>query len=98
MKAKGYLIAEAKVGNAEAYESYKKLAQAAIELYGGRYLVRGGAVEQLEGKWTGAPRLVIVEFGSVEQAKRFYDSPEYCVAREARAGAADMNMLVVEGI
>ncbi len=97
MSTKGYIIAEAKVTDPVAYETYKKLAQAAIAAYGGRYVVRGGAIEQLEGKWTGAPRLVIVEFDSVELAKKFYDSPEYRAAREARAGAADMNMLVVEG-
>ncbi len=97
MSTKGYLVVESKVSDPVAYEGYKKLASAAIEQYGGRYLVRGGAIEMLEGKWTGAPRLVIVEFDSVELARQFYDSPEYRAAREARAGAADMNMLVVEG-
>jgi uncharacterized protein (DUF1330 family) len=97
VSGKGYLVVESKVTDPVAYESYKQLAQAAIAHYGGRYLVRGGAIEMLEGKWTGAPRLVIVEFDSVELAKQFYDSPEYRAAREARAGAADMNMLVVEG-
>ncbi len=96
--ARGYLIANAAVSDAEAYEGYKKHAAAAIAQYGGRYMVRGGAIEELEGKWTGAPRVVIVEFDSVEQARKFYDSPEYRAAREAREGAADMNMLVVEGI
>ena len=96
--AKGYLIANAAVSDAEAYEGYKTLAAAAIAQYGGRYVVRGGPIEELEGQWTGAPRVVIVEFDSVEQARKFYDSPEYRAAREARAGAADMNMLVVEGI
>ena len=98
MSTKGYLVVESKVTDPVAYEGYKLLAQAAIAQYGGRYLVRGGAIEMLEGKWTGTPRLVIVEFDSVELAKQFYDSPEYRAAREARAGAADMNMLVVEGI
>jgi uncharacterized protein (DUF1330 family) len=96
--AKGYLIVNATVHDAAAYEGYKKLAAPAIAQYGGRYLVRGGALDVLEGQWIGAPRLVVVEFDSVEQAKKFYDSPEYRAAREARAGAADMNMLVVEGI
>ena len=96
--ARGYLIANAAVSDAGAYEGYKKLAAAAIAQYGGRYMVRGGAIEELEGKWAGAPRVVIVEFDSVDQARKFYDSPEYRAAREARAGAADMNMLVVEGI
>ena len=98
MSCKGYLIAEAKVLDPLAYETYKALAQAAIVEYGGRYLVRGGTTEMLEGNWSASPRLVIVEFDSVEQAKKFYHSPAYRAAREARAGAADMNMLVVSGI
>ncbi|MBW7900210.1 MAG: DUF1330 domain-containing protein [Rhodocyclaceae bacterium] len=97
MTARGYLIAEAKVADPAAYAGYKVLAEAAIAQYGGRYLVRGGAITQLEGEWTGSPRLVVVEFDSVEQARKFYDSPEYRAARQARAGAAQMNMLVVEG-
>ncbi|MBL8426776.1 MAG: DUF1330 domain-containing protein [Dechloromonas sp.] len=60
MSQKGYLIAEAKVGDAEAYEIYKALAQAAIAEHGGRYLVRGGAAEILEGKWVNVPRLVLI--------------------------------------
>jgi uncharacterized protein (DUF1330 family) len=96
--AKGYLVVESKVTDAAAYERYKTLAQVAIAQYGGRYLVRGGKAEVLEGPWTAPQRLVIVEFDSVELAKVFYDSPEYGAARDARAGAADMNMLVVEGL
>lgn len=98
MSAKGYLIAEAKVVDPQAYERYKTLAQAAIAEFGGRYLIRGGEIEILEGSWKTAPRLVVVEFESVEQAKKFYHSPAYQAAREARIGAAEMNMLVVSGI
>ena len=98
MSQKGYLIVEAKVSDVAAYEIYKGLAQLAIAQYGGRYLVRGGAAEILEGKWTNIPRLVIVEFDSVEQAKCFYHSPEYQAARQSRERAAEMNMLVVAGI
>ena len=98
MSAKGYLIAEAKLNDAMAYDSYKALAQAAIARYGGRYLVRGGAVEILEGSWTKLPRLVIVEFDSPEQARQFYHSSEYQAARKVRDQAAEMNMLVVSGI
>ena len=98
MSQKGYLIAEAKISDAASYEIYKGLAQVAIAQYGGRYLVRGGAAEILEGKWTNVPRLVIVEFDSPEQARRFYQSAEYQVARKARENAAEMNMLVVAGV
>ncbi|HET7776514.1 MAG TPA: DUF1330 domain-containing protein [Azospira sp.] len=93
-----YLLAEAAVTDPAAYETYKQLAQTAIAQYGGRYLVRGGASAVLEGDWKTPPRLVIVEFESVEQAQKFYDSPEYRAAREARKNAANMNMLVVQGI
>ena len=98
MSARGYLIAEARVGDVAAYETYKALAEAAIARHGGRYLVRGGAIEMLEGTWANIPRLVIVEFESVDAARSFYASPEYQAARAARQGIAEMNMLVVSGI
>ncbi|BBO20527.1 MAG: hypothetical protein AMXMBFR31_10650 [Candidatus Desulfobacillus denitrificans] len=91
------MIAQATVRDPEQYEGYKALAGAAVARYGGKYVVRGGATHLLEGDWA-PPRLVILEFESVEQAKRFYDSPEYRAARERRHGAALMNMLVVEGL
>lgn len=92
-----YIIAQATVTDAQQYEEYKKLASEAVAKYGGRYMVRGGGTHVLEGDWA-PPRLVILAFDSVEQAKRFYASPEYEAARHARQGAASMNMLVVEGI
>lgn len=93
-----YLLVEVKVSDPVSYEKYKKQAAEAIAKYGGRYLVRGGAVEVLEGNWTKPERLVIVEFDSVAQAKTFYNSQEYAVARELRENAARMNILVAEGM
>ena len=95
--SKAYIIAQATVSNPEQYEGYKKLAGEAVAKYGGRYIVRGGATQLLEGDWS-PPRLVILEFDTLEQAKRFYASPEYQAARQQRQGAAHMNMLVVEGL
>jgi uncharacterized protein (DUF1330 family) len=95
--SKAYVIAQARVTDPQQYEGYKALAGAAVAQYGGRYIVRGGATQLLEGDWA-PPRLVILEFDSVEQARRFYDSPEYRAARRQRQGAAQMNMLVVEGL
>jgi len=95
--SKAYIIAQATVTDPAQYEGYKALAGAAVAKYGGKYIVRGGATHLLEGDWA-PPRLVILEFESVEQAKRFYDSPEYRAARQQRQGAAQMNMLVVEGL
>ena len=94
---RAYVIAQATVSNPEQYEGYKALAGAAVAKYGGKYIVRGGATHLLEGDWA-PPRLVILEFESVEQAQRFYDSPEYQAARAQRQGAATMNMLAVEGL
>jgi len=91
-----YLVVDIKVKDAQQILKYRELAQQAIAQYGGRYLVRGGACTTLEGNWQ-PERLVVVEFPSLEQARLFYDSPEYLAARAVRAGAADFDMLLVEG-
>ncbi len=92
-----YLIVDCLVTDAAKYESYKQLAPPAIAKYGGRYLVRGGAAAQLEGQWQ-PNRIVVLEFPDVATARRFYDSPEYRAARDVRAGAAAMDIIVVEGV
>lgn len=89
---KAYLLVEAKVSDAQAYAAYKELAAVAIARHGGRYLARGGRIEVLEGNWQVPERLVIVEFDSPEQAKRFYDSPEY---QQAHAGRRRIAALIV---
>ncbi|MBP2311959.1 DUF1330 domain-containing protein [Azospirillum soli] len=91
-----YIIADVKVTDPVAYEEYKKLTPAAIAAHGGRFLARGGQAETLEGDWP-ANRTVILEFPDYATAKRFYDSPEYREAREARKNAADFRMMLVDG-
>ncbi|MSP88454.1 MAG: DUF1330 domain-containing protein [Alphaproteobacteria bacterium] len=91
-----YIIANVTVTDPAAFEAYRKLAQEAIARHRGRYLVRGGATTALEGEPKPA-RVVVLEFPTVEAAKRFYDSPEYLAARRAREGAARIDMFVVEG-
>lgn len=92
-----YLVVDIDVTNPTQFEKYKKLAPAAIAKYGGRYVIRGGAYEVLEGDWK-PQRLTIVEFDSMERAKAFYTSPEYGVAIKARAGAANFKALLVQGM
>ena len=92
-----YLIVDCDVTDPVRYENYKKLAPDAIAKYGGRYLVRGGASAVLEGDWI-PKRVVVLEFPDVQTARRFYSSPEYTAARAERAGAAQMNMIVAEGL
>ncbi len=91
-----YIVTHATVTNADAYTEYAKLAGPVVQKYGGKFLVRGGKVEKLEGGWSPS-RLVVVEFSSVERAKAFYNSPEYQAARQKRIAAADFNMIVAEG-
>jgi uncharacterized protein (DUF1330 family) len=92
-----YLVVDIDVTNPAQFEEYKKLAPAAIAKYGGRYIIRGGAYEVLEGDWK-PQRVTVVEFESMEKGKAFYNSPEYQAAIKARKGAANMRMLLVQGV
>jgi uncharacterized protein (DUF1330 family) len=92
---KGYVIARVTVTNPEAYAEYAKGATEAIKKYGGKPLVRGGAHEALEGE--ARPRNVVIEFDSVEQARTYYNSPEYQAAKAKRDGACIAEFVLVEG-
>jgi uncharacterized protein (DUF1330 family) len=91
------VIVDIEVTDPVRYEDYKRLASASIAAHGGRYLVRGGASEVLDGQWT-PRRLVVLQFDSVEQAKAWRYSAEYAEAKKFRDGAAMANMVVVEGV
>jgi uncharacterized protein (DUF1330 family) len=91
------IIVDIEVTDPVQYEDYKRLASAAIAAHGGRYLVRGGASEVLDGDWT-PRRLVVLQFDSVEQAKAWRGSPEYAEAKKVRERCARANMVVVEGV
>lgn len=92
-----YLVVDAKSSDPERMVEYRRLAQTAVEKFGGRYLVRGGAYQVLEGDWR-PQRLVVLEFDSAERARSFYDSPEYVAARQARADCSRFDMLLIEGL
>lgn len=92
-----YLIAQVKVTDPEIFAKYSSQVPGVIEQYGGRYLVRGGATEAVEGSWTPA-RLVVVEFPSIEQLKRFYHSDEYAPLIELRNQSAHTDLTFAEGI
>ena len=91
-----YVVVDAEILDPAKYEEYRKIAPQAIAKYGGRYLARGGQTAILEGDWR-PNRIVVLEFPSIEAARNFYTSVEYTAARRARAGAAKMNMIVVDG-
>jgi uncharacterized protein (DUF1330 family) len=92
-----YVIVDIDVHDPVGYDEYKKLAPAAVELYGGKYIARGGKTETLEGDWSPS-RLVILQFESNEQAKQWLNSPEYSEAKKMRHQTANSKMVVIEGL
>jgi uncharacterized protein (DUF1330 family) len=92
-----YVVVDIAVHDPKGYEEYKRLAPPAVAAYGGKYLVRGGKVEVLEGDWRPS-RFVILEFPEMEQAKKWLDSEEYQLARSLRHKTAVTKMIVAEGI
>lgn len=92
----GYLIAEIEVHDPALFEEYRKQVPATIARYGGKYLVRGGATDTIEGGWAPA-RVVVLEFPSLEQARRWYHSAEYKPLLAMRLKAAKSRAILVEG-
>jgi len=92
-----YVIVEVNVTDARLYDQYKKLVPATVEKYGGRFAVRGGAVDSKEGGWNPA-RIVVLEFPSMDRARAWYDSPEYAPALALRLKAANAKLILVEGV
>jgi uncharacterized protein (DUF1330 family) len=91
------VIAEMDIHDPEQYEKYKAVSPGAVAAGGGRFVVRGGELAVLEGDWS-PKRLVILEFEDLEAVKRWYASPGYQEVKKLREGAADLNMVAVEGV
>ena len=96
MSKPAYMVVDARSSDPDRMAEYRRLAQLAVEKFGGRYLVRGAAYTTLEGSWQ-PERLVVLEFPSMEIARKFYDSPEYGAARSARQGVSNFDLLLAEG-
>jgi uncharacterized protein (DUF1330 family) len=91
-----YIIVEIEVLDPLGYEEYKNLAGATVENYGGKYIVRGGKTEVLEGDWQ-PKRIVVLEFESAQRAKEWLNCDEYREPRKMRHRTARTNMILVEG-
>ena len=89
-----YVIAEIEVTDPDRYEQYKRLSGKALTACGGRFIARGGETVVLEGDWSPS-RLVILEFDTVESAKKWWASEEYREAKEIRLQTAKTRMIVV---
>ena len=91
-----YLIGDIEVTDAALYDDYRRQVAATVQKYGGRFVVRGGTVQPLEGGWT-PKRLVLLEFPSMEQAQKWYRSSEYAPLIALRQRASRGRLVLVEG-
>lgn len=94
---KGYMVVHLEVHDPEMFEKYREKVPGTIAQYGGRYLVRGGAMETMEGDELPS-RTVVLEFASVDAAKTWYNSPEYQEIIGLRLDASKGHAQIVEGI
>ena len=92
-----YVVVDLEITDHEKFEAYKQLVPATIERFGGRYIVRGGKVETLEGTWRPS-RFVVLEFPSAEKAKAWYDCTEYARPKAMRHASARSNIILVDGV
>ena len=93
-----YVIADVEALDPEAYRDYQRQVPPTLDLYGGRFVVRGGAFEVCEGAWRPA-RLVVIEFPSLERAHAWYASPEYAALQPIRKRMTRMHgFVIVDGI
>jgi uncharacterized protein (DUF1330 family) len=92
-----YVIVEISITDPATYEEYKKLTPGSMAPYGGKFIVRGGATETLEGDWK-PERIVVLEFPSIEKAKAWYHSTEYTAAKQIRWKASTGKIILAEGV
>ncbi len=92
-----YLIVELEVTDPAKFQRYRELVPPIIEKYGGRYIVRGGDTEVLEGSWV-PKRIVVLEFETAQKAKECMESEEYQPVKQIRLESANTSMVMVEGV
>lgn len=92
-----YLISEVEITDPAGYEDYRKLAGGSLQKFGGKFIVRGGNSETLEGDWK-PNRLVVCQFESMVRLREWYDSPEYQKAIKVRQKTANARIIAVEGL
>ena len=91
-----YIIVRIEVTNPEAYQEYASQTVAIAESFGGRFLVKAGAYEQVEG--SGPDRHVVIEMPDVETAKAFYNSDVYQVILPLALNNSNRDLVIVEGV
>ena len=92
-----YMIVQIKITREEGWPEYRKEVSALFAKHGGRYLVRGGDVEVLEGSHDGR-RIVVFEFPSMEVIRSVWNSPEYAKVKKLREGSGELDVWAVPGV
>ena len=92
-----YIVVQVDVQDPDRYADYRNMVQPTLEPFGGRFLVRGGRVENLEGSWDPS-RFVVIEFDTMDLARAWWSSDEYAPAKQLRQQTAHTEMIVVEGV
>ena len=93
----GYVIVHNEITDEPLFAEFRQRVAATIEAHGGRYLVRGGATEVIDGDWV-PERIVVVEFDSVDQARTWLSSPEYTAIKDIRVKSGKASVIIVEGV
>jgi len=92
-----YVIVDVDITDPALYAAYIRVVPPTIAKYGGRFLVRGGRAETLEGSWS-PKRVVVLEFPTFEQAREWWESEEYRDPKALRQSASVTDMILVEGV
>lgn len=93
---KAYVIVDVRITDPDKYDAYKKLTPGSLVPFEGKFIVRGGETETLEGSWKPG-RIVILEFPSLEKARAWWSSEGYAPAKALRQSASETDMILVEG-
>ena len=91
-----YLVARLEVHDIEGFAAYARAVEPIVKAHGGRYVIRGGPMEIKEG--TSQPRIVVVEFPTMEAAKAFYEGDDYAPVLQMRLDASKGDLVLVEGV
>jgi len=92
-----FIVSYQEITDPHLLAEYRHGVDATLERYGGRFLVRGGTSQTIEGDWA-TPRLVVIEFDDAERFQRWYHSPEYTRIRPLRLQASTARAIVVQGV
>jgi uncharacterized protein (DUF1330 family) len=92
-----YVIVDVEINDPDRYREYVQMVPESIEAYGGRFIVRGGQAENLEGDWE-PKRVVVIEFESLERAKEWWASDQYAAPKALRQSASTARMIVAKGV